>query len=517
LFLTGLVLAHAGASWSWLGSDNRPPLWDMALHQTAGLRFHDLYAGVETGVADGGWWSITGAYPPFYHHLLAAAFLLGRDHHLAVWANLPATLVLVFGTYLLGCRLFSRSVGVLSAVVLMGFPYMAWMSRETVIDYTLAAVIVGAIVCLDYSDGFRKRRWSLAFGFVSGLAALTKWIGPAFLVVPTLWCVVRESGESTSRRVRNLLDAAILGGFVTLTWYLRKLPEIHAFLKANTAIGAAEGEPPVFSLQSAVYYLRLLEGEQVHAVFFLSLCAGLVFVLHRGSRAGVLLLLWIAGSYALLTLLRTKDPRFTIPYLPAVALLCTCWVPQIGRVGLRRAVTAALVGLAAGHFLLASFGWSRLPVQVLVASGYQGTYSWDWRLYSQQYQGLLGAPVRADWPQRAILGMVAGEARPGETVRVGVVPDLPRFNHENLRLEARLLGLPVEVVRIFQLGPAGVAQLRSLDFLIVAEGEQGMVWTTESNELINDYVFARPEDFTILSFAMVPGGPPLRVYRVEGF
>jgi 4-amino-4-deoxy-L-arabinose transferase-like glycosyltransferase len=515
VLLAVLAAAQAIMSWLWLHWDNQPPLWDMALHQTSGLQFLDFYAGADPAFTPvGGWWAITGAYPPFYHHLLAAAFLLGRDHHLAVWANLPATLALIFGTYFLGCRLFSRTVGLLGAVVLMGFPYVAWMSRETIIDYTLAAVVLGAVLSLELSDGFSRRGPSLVFGLLAALAALTKWIGPVFLVLPSLWCLLKKNGEASGRRLKNFLSATILAGCVTLSWYLPKLPEIVAFLRANTAIGAAEGEPPVFSFQSAVYYLRLLEGEQIHGFFFVAFCAGLVFVLRHRNASAVLLLLWLVGAYVSLTLLRTKDPRFTLPYLPAVALLCACWVPSLAKVGMRRAASVLLVALAVGHFALVSFGWNALPTQVLLLRGYQGGFSWDWRLYSQQYQGFLGAPVEADWPQQEILRMLTADLADGGSIRVGVVPDLGRFNHENLRLEARFQRLQVDVLRIGRLGTAGEILLRSLDFLIVAEREQGMDWSTVSNELINEYVFSRPNDFTILGFAQVPGGPSLRIYRV---
>jgi 4-amino-4-deoxy-L-arabinose transferase-like glycosyltransferase len=515
LLLNFLALAHTTATWLWLRWDNQPPLWDMALHQTSGLQFHDLYSGnaLATTVQDG-WLSVTGAYPPFYHHLLAAAFGLGRDHHLAVWANLPATLMLIFGTYFLGCRLFSRSVGLLGAVVVMGFPYVAWMSRESIIDYTLAAVVLGAILVLDRSEGFSHRWPSLGFGLLAALSALTKWIGPVFLVVPALWCLLRKNDLAWDRRLRNFLDATILGGAVTLAWYLPKLPQILAFLRANMVIGAAEGEPPVFSFQGAIYYLRLLEGEQIHGFFFLACLVGVAFVVRRRSVSGAFLLLWLAGAYLGLTLLRTKDPRFTLPYLPAVALLCVCWVPGLKRAVLRRAASTLLVLLSVGHFALVSFGWDALPGEVLIARGYQGSFSWDWRLYSQRYQGLVGPPLTAEWPQRQILEMLTSDLPEGETINVGVVPDLPRFNHENLRLEARLLRLPVEVVRVSQLGPGGRGLPGSLDFLIVSEGDQGMEWTTESNTLINAYVFARPDDFAILGFAVVPGGPALRIYRV---
>jgi 4-amino-4-deoxy-L-arabinose transferase-like glycosyltransferase len=512
LGLAILAVGHTAASFVWLARDNQPPLWDMALHQTSGLAFHDLFAGSGWNFAE--WFAVTGAYPPFYHHLLALAFALGRDHHLAVWANLPATLALILCTYVLGRRWFSPVEGVLAATVLLCFPYVAWVSRETIIDYTLAAVVLGAIVCLDSSVGFSRRGWSLAFGALAALAALTKWIGPAFLILPALWALCRAVGPDRRVRTRNFLDATILGGGLTLAWYLPKLPEILAFLRANTLIGAAEGEPPVFSLDSLVYYLRLLEGEQLHGFFFLAFVAGVVFAIGRRDGAMVLLLLWVASGYVFLTLLRTKDPRFTLPYLPAVALLAVSWVRAL-RAGIgRQAGRFALVGLSVGHFALVSFGWSALPEQVLLAEGYQGSYSWDWRLYAQRYQGLLGPPQRADWPQGVILEMIVSASPDSERVRIGIVPDLPRFNHENLRLEARFRRLPIDVVRISELGVRGEALIDSLDFLIVSEGEQGMVWTTEANTEINDYVFARPDRFMILDFARVPSGPALRIYRV---
>ena len=511
--LTLLVLLHCWATWIWLSMDNSPPLWDMALHQSIGLTYHDYYLGHLARSASG-WWSISGAYPPFYHQLLALAFLLGRDSDWAVQANFPATLILVVFTFLLGRQWFSARIGLLASTALLGFPYMVWISRETVIDYTLAAVVLMAIFFLQHSNGYSIRRHSLAFGVSAGLAALTKWIGPLFIVLPALWAWRSRPDMDFRIRLRNFLDALILALGISLAWYLVKLPEILDFLRRNTLVGAAEGEPSVFSLQSAIYYLRLLEGEQLHALFFLLFGMGLVIGLRRKLPGVALLVLWVVSGYIGLTLLRTKDPRFTLPMLPAVALLSVGWIESVKSRGAKSALSAMVLLLSCGHYLLASFGWNRLPERVVIAEGYRGSYSWHWNLYSQSYQGLLGAPRQADWPQAEILDRLMRASEDSKPIQLGVIPDLPRFNHENIRLAAELRGLPFEVRRIGMINGAAKKLMGTMDFLIVAEGEQGMPWSTSFNEQINEYIFARPDLFQIHSFSRVPGGPALRLYRV---
>ncbi len=531
LCLLLIFLGQAAANYIWLQSDRQPPLWDMALHQSIGLRYGDIYVGNDNP-GTGGWWAVSGAYPPLYHHLLAAAFLLGRDSDAATLANVPATLLLIFGTYLLGRRWFSAPTGLLAALLLVCFPYMAWISRETVIDYTMAALVLWTLIALEASEGFSRKGASLWTGVLLAGCALTKWIAPFFLALPVLMARCRKMPEVDRQadnaagsagaesfapvlhpRTVNLVDAILAAGGISLLWYFPKLPEIMDFLRRNTAVGAAEGEPPVFSLQSLVYYLRLAEGQQLHLLFSAMALAGFLYAWFHHRESFFKILGWIASGYVVLTLLRTKDPRFSLPLLPALAVLAVCWIEGIRPSLPRRLSYAFFAAAAIGSFLLASFGCRYLPREILLAEGYQGSFRWDWKLYSQDYFGLLGAPSEVPWPQQEILERV-GTSLPGNRRgKLALVPDFPRFNHENLRLAALLAKRPIEVLRLGSLHGGGEEALQQSDFILVSESGQGMEWSTRGSREVTQYILDRPERFTVDSFYTLPDGIHLRLYR----
>jgi 4-amino-4-deoxy-L-arabinose transferase-like glycosyltransferase len=88
-----LIFACAGALWAvnaiWLANDTRPPVWDMALHQTYALNYvPGFQAQPELRL-----WQLSGNYPPFVHLLIAAAFRIFHPNpHIArLYSNSPST------------------------------------------------------------------------------------------------------------------------------------------------------------------------------------------------------------------------------------------------------------------------------------------------------------------------------------------------------------------------------------------------------------------------------------------
>ena len=76
----------------WLRLDTRPPVWDMAMHQSYALNYLPGWrpaSGIDS-------WRPSGNYPPFVHVAIAAWYLMlhpGPD--IAAMANLPATILLL--------------------------------------------------------------------------------------------------------------------------------------------------------------------------------------------------------------------------------------------------------------------------------------------------------------------------------------------------------------------------------------------------------------------------------------
>ena len=87
-----------GVQIAWLERDTRPPVWDMALHQTYALNYVESeHAAFGDSLKP---WERSGHYPPFVHWMIAAAFLIFHPGpHIAVLANIPATFILFWAVY----------------------------------------------------------------------------------------------------------------------------------------------------------------------------------------------------------------------------------------------------------------------------------------------------------------------------------------------------------------------------------------------------------------------------------
>ena len=90
----------------WLARDSRPPVWDMAMHQSYALNY---WPG---GYSQASPWHWSGNYPPFVHLVIALCYLVFHPGpHVAVLANFPATLLLLWGVYELASEFAGQGSG----------------------------------------------------------------------------------------------------------------------------------------------------------------------------------------------------------------------------------------------------------------------------------------------------------------------------------------------------------------------------------------------------------------------
>src|SRR6185436_15862494 len=183
----------------WIARDTRPPFWDMAGHESGALHIYDAFANsgpmAVTTIASQ---HLTGPYPPLYHTIVALCWaLFGKSTAVARLCNLLALAILFFGTYGIGRHVSGPWTSAIAATLVSFYPYVLWLSRETIIDYWLIAMVTLAMWVLLKTKEFSDRHWSIAFGFAAGLGMLTKWTFPFFLILPALWLSRRNWKNAT--------------------------------------------------------------------------------------------------------------------------------------------------------------------------------------------------------------------------------------------------------------------------------------------------------------------------------
>lgn len=516
-FLTTFLLT--ALLWSfhavWLSRDTRPPVWDMALHQTYALNYAE---GVPSAFGDPAKpWERSGNYPPFVHWVIAAMFFLFHPGpHIAVLANIPATFILLGSVYALAKDLSdNKSAGVWACLLIVWTPYLSWISRETILDYWLSAWFAAALAVLYKTRGFQSRRWSLVLGIIMALGLLTKWFFLGFILAPLLYVFCRHRLWKHPVRCVHLADALIIAGVFAGLWYFPNIPRLIRYFGENAKAGAMEGEPPVLSFQSLIYYLRLLEGYQLWAILFMLLCIACIVVWRKGLIGdGKYLAVSIAGGWLIMTLLRTKDPRFTMPLIGPLLIVPAIWIASWDKTRRNRILQTGLIGLLSFQMYMANFGVEWLPKRAVILRGYQGSFRWDWNFFLQDYFGIFGKPRREDWQQEAILKKIAEDSRKRRIQPVlALVPDLPWFNQANFSLYARFCGMDLRVDHL-RSASAGIESFKGYNYVLMTETDQGMPWTTVESKALNQIIVDHPGIFQLVELYVLPSGDGARLYCI---
>jgi hypothetical protein len=499
----------------WFLLDTRPPVWDMALHQTYALNY--LQGQMLQPDAPVKLWAMSGNYPPFVHLVIALVFwILHTGPHIAALANIPATFLLFWATYQLASD-FAGSLAARWACIFVALvPYLTWISRETILDYWLSALFTAALVFLYRSQGFRSRRWSLLFGLFVGIGMLAKWFFAGLLLFPLFYVFIHFRLWKNTDRLTHFFESLTVGGIVAAPWYLPNIPQLIRYFGENAGYGAREGEPPVLSFQSLIYYTRLLEGYQLFGVLFAVLLLACFFCWRKKLlREWRFLAISIVGGWLVMTMLRTKDPRFTMPLIGLLMIFPGAWLQSWRRTATNLGMKAALMAVLCFQVYAANFGISWLPERVVILPGYQGSMRWDWNLYLQDYFGIFGPPRREDWKQNVILQRLVSDAQKRAVKpSLALVPDMPWFSEGNFKLYSRMLGMRIPI-RHLTSASEGINSFRGCNYVLMTEGDQGMSWTTAASNSLNQIVVNNPDFFHLVDLYPLPNGDTARLYFVE--
>ena len=236
-------------------------------------------------------------------------------------------------------------------------------------------------------------------------------------------------------RIREILDAT--------AFYPPVAPCAAGLLKD----AAIEQKSAKFSAEGLLYYPTMFPTQ-------FGLLAGALFLwglwaLRRERAARAFLWMAALGPLVVFTLIQNKNLRYTLPILPAAALVAAAGARSLHPV-LRHGVTWACVALGGLRVSMTAFA---LPAPPL----FPGT-------------GLpmvfVRRPEPADWPHARILGDIERE-RGNAPVTVAIVPNHEFFSLSNFSYEVARLGLPFRMVGAWRGPPFGV------DFVIVKTGSQG--------------------------------------------
>lgn len=472
----------------WQFLNDTPPVWDMAFHQLIGWQLLEVY---QQGGSLLRLSSISFPYPPLYHWTEALILsVLGDTRLIAFLANLPGLFFLSYGTYRLGRYYLSNTQAGWAGVLVLLFPMVAWISRESLLDVPLAGWVAVTGFLVLKSRFFEKRAWVLLLGLACAGGLLTKWTFPVYVMVPILFGFWKSTDRVMS--LVNLALAGLLAFPLALVYYGPNFLLLASNYPTTDQAGLIpwqpyprHGEPGLNNYLGWVYYPRVL------ASYFLFLPLTLLFLtgVVRSRKVKVksdegniaFLWFWLIGGILLLTFVTPKDPRFAIPLVtPLAILLVRFWKD-------RPRLIAVVVVISIVQFILVSFCIPYSPPKLSLFSSpgdrdFQNIQR-EWVLFQPEYFGVAGPPRREKWPLPETLNEIP------EGASVGMLPELPRFNVNGFQLQAVRVGKKVNALALGNLNDWN-ERMVDLDFVLTKTGHQGLSYLTRFNREIQEVLLS---------------------------
>ena len=529
LILLLLWIFHVVANLWWLKVDTRPPFYDSAGHSVVAIFLSRLpYLTAPFVALDG--WLLTRPYPPFTYSLsVPFAYLFWPTTDALMGSAASFLALLLLSTYEIGRRLASAWAGMLAAFLLSFYPILYGLARHYLLDVPLVSMVTFSICCLIWSETFQRLPLSLLFGLSFGLGMLTKWTFAIFVVGPLLLCVVDSMRRYTPSRLRNLIAAGLLAALIATPWYIVNRQALVEFLQLGGLRAAAlEGDPLVGTWDSWTYYLHALVDQQILLPFAVLFLLGLTVLVVRRQlgRPFLLLLLWIGVPYIAFSNYDNKDVRYTMPYLPAVALVTSINLMQFPLPNVQKFVYAGLGLYSLLQFAGLTFGLSQrlstsslpfLPARLAVTIG---DLSLPW--YTE-YTHIASPPRIENWQMETILLDLMKDVEhslraPEQSVHLTVVPAQPCFEPNGFIYYVSVDKLPIAVGSITGIVAVDShAQLAKSDYVVTKTGDQGPPWMVQDAvELTAE--LGNPETefgarFRLLHEYPLPDGSVARLYK----
>lgn len=500
--LTGLlVILLLLANYCWLLMDHKPFAWDESIHYLGAVGYYHAWLG--HGLAGlAAFFTQSDFYPPLTEWLTGLIFhITGPQPDVAAFLNV-FYLTAIMGLLLaMGRRWKSPDTGIMACYLFLTSALVSLQSKLFMLDIPLTFYVLLGIWAFDHSRHFREWRWALIYGLAFGLAMLTKWSALFFLALPPLITVVFMSFKTPEQRGRmwlNLLLAYGITMVIAFPWYALHLIKL---IKNTSGYlydrGALENDPALLTIQAWIYYpLAVLKQ--------LSLPAGLLALAGFGwamikRKAVMPAWLWVILPCLILTLIRNKDWRYTMPLLPVFGLISLLWLQQLKQ-DRRQPLIIILAVVLSLQMVYSHVGAYAGPVH-RVLNGFGG------KLPVVESQ----APDPRRWPLDKILADVKRAGQSGGRVPLlRVIPDAASFTRVTFAVEETRHPHAVQVSSITN-WPAFT------DFAVTKTGGLGLPFLIQRQTAITEALFnsasAEAGRFHLLQRYELPDGSQARLYQ----
>jgi 4-amino-4-deoxy-L-arabinose transferase-like glycosyltransferase len=491
----------------WMIQDIRPPAWDQGGH----LRYTFHYWQALTSGSEN-WWidvlNVEPFYPPFFHLLLIPfSLIFNFALDTAIIANSLYLTIAILSTYGIGKLLFNRLTGLLAAFLIACYPYMLNMSRDYLISVMLTSTVTLAYYLFFKSKSFESKIFTLFFSIVFACGLMIKW---TFLIytLPAILAGLFQGSLSVRKRVMqclyytgmivgllvlplfiyisgeirglfllaeflligalvktysreilspqkllNLISLTCISVLICFPWYAHNLINISVGMSkfafpSDVLKGSMDWNLPIWG-----FYLEMAERQMGMPLFLLFIFAFLSLLIKKESSNRILLV-WAILPLLVFTFINNKGARYTMPALPAMAIISSLALTRIQSYPWRKCLYMLTGLFALLTSLHAGFSTGNISVPF-----------WGGQLF-----GYKNTPVTQTWPIDKVLDdiLVDSPPNPGDYLTVRTLTNHMFFQRGGFRGSAEIRGLPITMKSVKR----NVGELT--DFFITKTGDFGM-------------------------------------------
>lgn len=341
------------------------PQWDEHHYLSLAVNLYDQFRH-PLSVSWGSILSASGYRQPVFSIIIALFLLLFGTAHtykLALLLNGVFYIFTIVGTYAIARRYFSYGLSALGAILFASLGNVLFYSHFTYTETAVSAFCIWSVVFLLKTDGFVKIQETIIAATLLALAALTRWVGPIFVLGPALvvfiTAVYKAVNEKKVRKkiILNVSLFLIIGIVVPILAYY--IPNAHVFgqyVKNNQTYGpewVAQYRSPdmanTLSTRSVMYYFNIMSQNTVW--IFIPFALGVLFALWKWKRYA-LPVLGAAVPYLFFTGLAVwKEDRFIVPLYPYMAILTVLPITFIRQTIIKRLGAVFLLIVAVGSYV----------------------------------------------------------------------------------------------------------------------------------------------------------------------
>ncbi len=335
----------------WLRSDINCLTYDSHRHFLVSLKIFDAYRHFSSKIFEN-FMAATQLHPPLVGIITAPFyFIFGISQDTGVMISAAVfSAILIFYTYRLGEKIINEKAGLLAAFLIIAYPVVFNQLNVYMLDLPLTAFVAMSIYFLLKTDFFRNLKYSVFFGISLGLGMLIKQTFILFIVGPLVYMIVNVflfNNGGANRFKKNILYLMLsltLGFLVALPYYShieRSVPLLEKITEWKWVITWPTPVPEsnIFLdfTRSLLWYIWGLINWQVSFFYFLIFLLGLFLYSRSLFENKGILYLWILVSWVLVSYFKyaiefnmeVTGVRYTMPFLPSVALISAAGIMQI--------------------------------------------------------------------------------------------------------------------------------------------------------------------------------------------